>query len=68
MGDTAVSLQTQVPTMFSGEGDILGNSKLKVPSPDQIYILEGGGKGGGGVRGNSKVKVPSPDQIFISRG
>ena len=38
MGDTAVSLHAPVPTMFLGEGGILGNSKLKVPSPDQIFI------------------------------
>ena len=36
-----------------------------MPSPDQIFIFEGGG---GGILGYSKLKVPSPDQIFIFEG
>ena len=43
-----------------GGGAILGNSKLKVPSPDQIFIFLGGGGGGGGVflaTQNSKSQV-----------
>ena len=48
--------QSQVLTKFSFFGGgkvILGNSNLKVPSSDQIFI------GGGGILGNSKLKVPT---------
>ena len=45
-------------------GGILGNPKLKVPSPVQIFIfLEKGG-----ILGNLKLKVLTPDQIFIGEG
>ena len=47
VGDTAVSLHTPVPTIFHewgwvGGGSNLGNSKLKVPSTDQIFICKRG--------------------------
>ena len=63
MGDTAVSIHTRIPTMSGG--GILGNSKLKVQSPDQILVFGGVG---GGILGNSKLKVLRPDQIFIFGG
>ena len=50
LGDTAVSLHTLIPTMLRGRGVILGYSKLKVPSPDQIFIF---GQGGGADISNS---------------
>ena len=56
MGDAAVSLR-KLPV------GILGYSKLKVPSPGQIFIL-----GGGGILGYSKLKDRSPGQIFILGG
>ena len=42
MEDTALSLHT---LEGEGEGGTLGNSKLKVPSPDQIFIVGGGSVG-----------------------
>ena len=54
VGDTSVSLHT----LWVGEG-ILGNSKLKVLSPDQIFI------GGEVFLATQNSKSPSPDKIFI---
>ena len=34
---------------------ILGISKHKVPSPDQIFISEGGGEGGGEIFPKNRV-------------
>ena len=51
--------------IFGGRG-ILGQSKLKVPSSDQIFI--GRGREAGVVLGYSKLKMPISDQIFIFGG
>ena len=58
-----VSIHAFLPCLVGG--GILGNSKLKVQSPDQILVFGGVG---GGILGDSKLKVPSPDQIFIFGG
>ena len=52
-------MQWLVSTHF-GVGGILGYTKLKVPSPDQIFMW-----GRGDILGYSKLKVPSPDQVFM---
>ena len=54
-------IQRLVSTHWGRMG-ILGYSKLKVPSADQIFI---GGRGGRVILGYSKLKVPSRGQIFI---
>ena len=54
----------QVPTKFSfsvGGGGILGNPKLKVPSPDQFFFF--GGRGGGEVRGILGGVIPKPSKF-----
>ena len=55
------AIQRLVSTHWGRMG-ILGYSKLKVPSADQIFI---GGRGGRVILGYSKLKVPSRGQIFI---
>ena len=53
---TVVSFHTHIPSIFlEGEG-ILGNSKLKVQSPDKIFISEGGGWRGGGTLNTTSPK------------
>ena len=60
VGDTAVSLH--ILGCKKG-GGILGYSKLTVPSPDQIFILGGGGERGGGRGGWNFAK----NRVFLAK-